>query len=90
MDTQSHFNRLKALPVSSALLLIRGYQLLVSPMMGTRCRYYPCCSNYAMEALQLHGCAKGTWLAAKRILRCHPYSSGGLDPVPALKTSLQK
>lgn len=90
MDTQSHFKSVKALPLSSALLLIRGYQLLVSPLMGTCCRYYPSCSTYAIEALQLHGCVKGIWLSTKRIVRCHPYSSGGLDPVPALKTSLQK
>jgi putative membrane protein insertion efficiency factor len=86
MAPTSLVDRLKALPLASALLVIRGYQLLVSPLMGARCRYYPCCSNYALEALRLHGCARGTWLAAKRIARCHPYSSGGLDPVPALKT----
>lgn len=90
MASMSQINKLKTLPLTVALLLIRGYQLLVSPLLGTRCRFYPCCSNYALEALRLHGCAKGTWLAAKRIARCHPYSSGGLDPVPALKSSHPK
>jgi putative membrane protein insertion efficiency factor len=86
----SSINRLKALPISSVLVLIRGYQLLISPIMGPRCCFYPCCSNYALEAVKLHGCGKGLLLAGKRIIRCHPYSSGGHDPVPALTSSRQK
>lgn len=90
MAYMSLINRIKAVPLATALLLIRGYQLLASPLMGTRCRFYPCCSNYALEALRHHGCAKGGWLTLKRIARCHPYSSGGHDPVPATTTCSQK
>jgi putative membrane protein insertion efficiency factor len=62
--------------------LLRGYQLLISPMLGPRCRFYPSCSNYAIEALRVHGAARGAWLAARRVGRCHPWNAGGLDPVP--------
>jgi putative membrane protein insertion efficiency factor len=62
--------------------LLRGYQLLVSPMFGPSCRFYPSCSNYAIEALKLHGAARGSWLAVRRVCRCHPWTAGGLDPVP--------
>ncbi|MDR0633395.1 MAG: membrane protein insertion efficiency factor YidD [Azoarcus sp.] len=64
------------------LTLIRGYQLLISPLLGPRCRFYPTCSDYAREAITLHGLRKGGWLALTRILRCHPWHPGGLDPVP--------
>jgi putative membrane protein insertion efficiency factor len=63
--------------------LLRAYQLTISPLLGPRCRFYPSCSSYAMEALQLHGAAKGSLLAAKRVCRCHPWNDGGYDPVPA-------
>lgn len=62
--------------------ILRGYQLLLSPMLGPRCRFYPSCSNYAIEALRVHGAARGAWLAARRVGRCHPWNAGGLDPVP--------
>jgi len=62
--------------------LLRAYQLTLSPLMGARCRFYPSCSNYALEALQVHGAARGSYLAAKRVCRCHPWNEGGLDPVP--------
>ncbi|NRR33311.1 membrane protein insertion efficiency factor YidD [Oxalobacteraceae bacterium] len=62
--------------------LLRAYQLTISPLMGPRCRFYPSCSNYALEALQVHGAAKGSLLAVKRVCRCHPWNAGGLDPVP--------
>ncbi|CDG80888.1 membrane protein insertion efficiency factor YidD [Janthinobacterium agaricidamnosum] len=64
------------------LLLLRFYQLAISPMLGPRCRFYPSCSHYAMEALNVHGVLKGGWLAARRLGRCHPWNDGGLDPVP--------
>lgn len=63
--------------------LLRGYQLLLSPMLGPRCRFYPSCSNYAIEALRVHGAARGSLLTARRLGRCHPWHPGGLDPVPA-------
>jgi putative membrane protein insertion efficiency factor len=62
--------------------LIRCYQIAISPMLGPRCRYIPTCSQYAIEALQMHGAAKGTWLSTKRICRCHPWGGSGYDPVP--------
>ncbi|THF59381.1 membrane protein insertion efficiency factor YidD [Pseudothauera rhizosphaerae] len=62
--------------------LIRAYQLFISPLLGPRCRFYPTCSHYALEALDTHGVLKGSWLALRRILRCHPWNPGGFDPVP--------
>ena len=62
--------------------LVRGYQRLVSPLFGPRCRYLPTCSEYALEALGEHGALRGTWLAARRLARCHPFHEGGYDPVP--------
>jgi uncharacterized protein len=63
-------------------LLIRLYQLTISPLLGPTCRFTPSCSEYAREAVQQHGAAKGVWLAGKRIARCHPGCAGGDDPVP--------
>ena len=63
--------------------LIRGYQLAISPFLGPRCRFYPSCSHYAIEAIETHGSLRGTWLTIKRISRCHPWHEGGFDPVPA-------
>lgn len=62
--------------------LIRVYQLIISPLLGPRCRYYPSCSHYTIEAIQLHGPIKGCFLAVRRVLRCHPGHPGGFDPVP--------
>jgi putative membrane protein insertion efficiency factor len=62
--------------------LIRGYQLLVSPVLGNRCRFEPSCSRYASEAIRRYGSLKGSWLAIRRIARCHPFCDGGYDPVP--------
>jgi putative membrane protein insertion efficiency factor len=61
---------------------LRGYQLLLSPMLGQKCRFYPTCSNYAIEALRAHGAARGGLLAMRRVCRCHPWNPGGVDPVP--------
>jgi uncharacterized protein len=63
--------------------LIRGYQLAISPLLGPRCRFYPSCSHYAIEAIETHGALRGVWLTIKRISRCHPWHEGGFDPVPA-------
>ena len=62
--------------------MIRGYQRVVSPWLGPVCRYYPSCSHYGYEAVSVHGAAKGSLLAAWRVLRCNPWSAGGVDPVP--------
>jgi uncharacterized protein len=61
---------------------IRVYQIALSPYFGNQCRFYPTCSEYAMLAVRKHGALKGTWLAIRRIGRCHPYHPGGHDPVP--------
>jgi hypothetical protein len=63
--------------------LISGYRKFISPMMGAHCRFYPSCSAYALEAIQLHGAGRGSWLAVRRLSRCHPFHPGGLDPVPS-------
>ena len=67
-----------------AALLIRLYQLTISPLLGPRCRFYPSCSHYALEALTRFGVLRGGWLTLKRIGRCHPWNPGGLDPVPTV------
>ncbi|WP_111979025.1 membrane protein insertion efficiency factor YidD [Algibacillus agarilyticus] len=64
------------------IAIIRAYQIALSPLLGQNCRFYPTCSKYAIDAINLHGGLKGSWLAGKRILKCHPFSSGGIDPVP--------
>ena len=64
------------------LLALRGYQYAVRPLIGANCRFYPICSDYAREAIDRHGAAKGCWLAMRRLVRCHPYHPGGYDPVP--------
>lgn len=64
------------------VLLVRGYQVAISPMLPASCRYYPSCSAYAIEALERHGALRGSWLAVRRISRCHPFRPGGYDPVP--------
>lgn len=65
--------------------LIRLYQRYISPLTPPTCRFHPTCSNYAIEAISEHGVIKGTWLAIKRILKCHPFHPGGFDPVPPKK-----
>ncbi len=64
------------------VLLLRGYRAVVSPLYGQVCRYYPSCSAYALEAVERHGAARGTWLTARRLGRCHPWAEGGVDHVP--------
>lgn len=70
-------------PVARALILaLRGYRLLLSPWLGSQCRFEPTCSVYTLQALQRHGAAGGSYLGARRVLRCHPWCAGGHDPVP--------
>ncbi|MGZ8839444.1 MAG: membrane protein insertion efficiency factor YidD [Candidatus Aminicenantales bacterium] len=65
-----------------ALALIRLYQLTLSPLLGTRCRFHPTCSVYAQEAITKYGFLRGVCLGGRRLLRCHPFHAGGIDPVP--------
>jgi hypothetical protein len=64
------------------VFLVKGYRLLLSPWLGSSCRFTPTCSVYALEALDLHGAAKGSYLTLRRLGRCHPWCDGGHDPVP--------
>ena len=72
--------RIVALPV-------RAYRLVLSPWIGHACRFQPTCSAYALEALDRHGALRGSWLAARRVARCHPWGSAGYDPVPGHETA---
>lgn len=66
----------------AAIGLIKVYRYAISPLMANHCRFYPTCSCYALEAIEQHGTAKGSWLALRRLGRCHPWHTGGYDPVP--------
>ncbi|WP_433465487.1 membrane protein insertion efficiency factor YidD [Spirillospora sp. CA-142024] len=75
-------------PVAAVLiLLVRAYRRFLSPLLGQQCRFQPSCSAYGLEALQVHGALRGTWLTARRIARCQPFHPGGHDPVPPRKKS---
>ena len=75
--------------MQSALMgLVRAYRFFLSPWLGSACRFEPTCSRYALDALQTHGAAAGSYLSAARLLRCHPWCSGGHDPVPPVPFSL--
>lgn len=73
---------LRRVPREVLVLAVRAYQLLVSPLLGPVCRFYPSCSSYAVTALRTHGAVRGTWLVVRRLLRCHPWNPGGVDHVP--------
>ena len=83
---------LRRLTIAPLLLVLTLYRRLLSPLLPPRCRYHPTCSTYAVEALQTRGLLAGTWLAAWRVVRCNPWSHGGVDPVPArgLRASIGK
>ena len=72
-----------ALPQTVLIGLVKGYRLLLSPSLGSACRFEPSCSIYSLQALQQHGAAGGTYLTLHRLARCHPWCDGGIDPVPA-------
>jgi len=70
------------IPRTILIGFIRGYQLLISPVLPPSCRFYPSCSEYARQAVSKHGAGKGSWLSFRRLVRCHPFHPGGHDPVP--------
>jgi putative membrane protein insertion efficiency factor len=72
------------------MVAIRGYRLVISPLLPPSCRFYPSCSAYALEAVQVHGALRGSWLAVRRLSRCHPFHAGGLDPVPPARPARQR
>jgi hypothetical protein len=72
---------MKRFPTIVALYLLRGYKFFISPLFGSACRYCPTCSEYAMEAIEVHGVLRGCLMAITRLLRCHPFGSNGYDPV---------
>jgi putative membrane protein insertion efficiency factor len=75
------------LPRQVVVLLLRLYRAVISPLYGPTCRFYPSCSEYALIAVDRHGVVRGGWLAARRLLRCHPWNPGGVDPVPPVEGS---
>ena len=75
------------IPRRALCALVRGYQLTISPLLGPRCRFLPTCSDYALEAIEVHGAMRGGWLAIVRMLRCHPWGASGYDPVPGARRS---
>jgi uncharacterized protein len=72
------------------IAFLKLYRKFVSPMYGNVCRFYPSCSAYALEAVQLHGAVRGSWLAVRRLARCHPWNPGGYDPVPPKDVNQQR
>jgi|SRR5690606_2641072 len=72
----------RAIPRLLLVGFVQSYQMFISPLLPSSCRYYPSCSTYAVEALERHGALRGGWLTVKRIARCHPFRPGGYDPVP--------
>ena len=72
----------RSAPAWLLMLAIKGYRLVISPLLRPSCRFYPSCSAYALEAIEVHGALRGSWLAVRRLGRCHPFHAGGLDPVP--------
>ncbi|NRF69287.1 membrane protein insertion efficiency factor YidD [Aquincola sp. S2] len=70
------------MPQATLILVVRGYRLLLKPWLGSACRFEPTCSAYALQALEHHGALAGSYFTAARLLRCHPWCDGGIDPVP--------
>ena len=73
---------MRQVPALVAMVLIRTYKIVLSPFLPPACRFHPTCSEYALEAIGRYGLIRGGWLAGRRVLRCHPWNPGGVDPVP--------
>lgn len=86
-NQQPDAHKAPRLSAKALLLLIAFYRTAISPLLPSRCRYYPTCSGYADEAIRRYGAVRGGWLALKRLLRCHPWGASGYDPVPELPHS---
>ena len=86
----SFVEAVRRLPRLVLVAVIRAYQLVISPLTGPSCRYYPSCSSYALVAVQRHGAVRGGWLAVRRLGRCHPWTPGGVDDVPSARTELPR
>jgi putative membrane protein insertion efficiency factor len=82
------FTSLSSFPQRALIGLVRGYRLLLSPWLGSACRFEPTCSAYSLQVLQQHGAAAGTYLTMARLVRCHPWCAGGHDPVPPVGASM--
>ncbi|HMH92591.1 MAG TPA: membrane protein insertion efficiency factor YidD [Streptosporangiaceae bacterium] len=80
----------RSVGVRVLVLLLTGYRRLISPLLPPSCRFYPSCSAYALEAVQVHGALRGSWLTARRLSRCHPFHAGGLDPVPPARPARRR
>ena len=80
-DASAWMQTLALLPRNACIAVLDGYRAAISPLYGDVCRYYPSCSRYALTAIQEHGALRGVWLAAKRLVRCHPWAKGGIDDV---------
>lgn len=78
-------NLLNNLAVIIFVFVIKAYQIIISPILGQRCRFYPSCSSYAIAAIENHGIIRGIFFALKRLVKCHPWDPGGHDPVPKSK-----
>ena len=70
------------IPRNLGVIVLRVYRAVISPLYGDVCRYYPSCSHYSLQAVQVHGLVKGSWLTARRLIRCHPWARGGIDDIP--------
>jgi len=79
---------LMLIPRNVCIAILVAYRAIVSPLYGDVCRYYPSCSSYTLQAIQQHGVVRGIWLGARRILRCHPWSAGGVDDIPAPRRTM--
>ncbi len=82
MAMKRPLSTIQGMAVATAILLVQGYQMAIRPLLIGSCKFCPSCSDYAIEALKRHGFLRGGWLAMARIVRCHPFSAGGIDPVP--------
>lgn len=82
MESRKKRNGIEGLAIRFLQFLVRGYQLLASPLAGRRCRFHPSCSEYALEVLERQGAVQGSWLTLRRLLKCHPFHPGGIDLPP--------